>query len=107
MNRAQGPGVPEGYKSVSPWVISRDTNTVIEFAKAAFGADEIGRVDDENGVIGHAAFRIGDSVVLAFDAKPHWPDTLSLPAPLRVGRGRAVRRPGRRPAERNRGGGIT
>ena len=81
MNRGQGPGVPEGYNSVSPWVISRDTNAVIEFAKAAFGADEIGRVADENGVIGHAEFRIGDSVVLAFDAKPHWPDT---PAFLRL-----------------------
>jgi PhnB protein len=81
MNRAQGPGVPEGYNSVSPWVISRDTNAVIEFAKAAFGADEIGRVADENGVIGHAEFRIGDSVVLAFDAKPHWPET---PAFLRL-----------------------
>jgi PhnB protein len=81
MNRAQGPGVPEGYNSVSPWVISRDTNAVIEFAKAAFGADEIGRVADENGVIGHAEFRIGGSVVLAFDAKPHWPDT---PAFLRL-----------------------
>ena len=73
MNRGQGPGVPEGYNSVSPWVISRDTNAVIEFAKAAFGADEIGRVADENGVIGHAEFRIGDSVVLAFDAKPTGP----------------------------------
>jgi PhnB protein len=81
MDRAQGPGVPDGYNSVSPWVISRDTNAVIEFAKAAFGADEIGRVADENGVIGHAEFRIGDSVVLAFDAKPHWPDT---PAFLRL-----------------------
>ena len=81
MNRGQGPGVPEGYNSVSPWVISRDTNAVIEFAKAAFGADEIGRVADERGVIGHAEFRIGDSVVLAFDGKPHWPDT---PAFLRL-----------------------
>ena len=54
---------------------------LIEFAKAAFGADEIGRMADENGVIGHAEFRIGDSVVLAFDAKPHWPIT---PAFLRL-----------------------
>ena len=75
------PVVPEGYSSVSPWVISRDTDALIRFATAAFGAEEISRLADENGVIGHAEFRIGDSVVLAFDAKPHWPDT---PAFLRL-----------------------
>lgn len=77
----RGPGVPEGYSSVSPWIISRNTAALIDFAKAAFDAEEIGRVADEHGAIGHAEFRIGDSVVLAFDAKPDWPDT---PAFLRL-----------------------
>jgi uncharacterized glyoxalase superfamily protein PhnB len=77
----RGPGVPEGYSSVSPWVITRDTAKLIEFVEAAFGAQELGRMADENGVIGHAEFRIGDTVVLAFDAKPEWPDT---PAFLRL-----------------------
>ena len=35
----------------------------------------------EDGSIGHAEARIGDSVVLAFDAKDEWPDT---PAFLRL-----------------------
>jgi len=77
----RGPGVPEGYSSVSPWVITRDTGALIDFATAAFEAVEIARLADEHGVIGHAEFRIGDTVVLAFDAKPDWPDT---PAFLRV-----------------------
>jgi uncharacterized glyoxalase superfamily protein PhnB len=79
--RERGPGVPEGYSSISPWVISRDTATLIDFAKEAFDAEELGRMTDEHGVIGHAEFRIGDSVVLAFDAKPDWPET---PAFLRL-----------------------
>lgn len=77
----RGPGVPEGYSSVSPWIITRNTAALIDFATAAFGADEIARLADEHGVIGHAEFRIGDSVMLAFDAKPDWPDT---PAFLRL-----------------------
>jgi PhnB protein len=77
----RGPGVPEGYNSVSPWVISRDTGRLIDFATAAFGAVELGRMADETGAIGHAEFRIGDTVVLAFDAKPDWPHT---PAFLRL-----------------------
>jgi uncharacterized glyoxalase superfamily protein PhnB len=80
---ASGPGgaVPAGYNTVSPWVISRDTGRLIAFATAAFGAAEIGRVVGDDGRIGHAEFRIGESVVLAFDARPHWPET---PAFLRL-----------------------
>jgi PhnB protein len=67
--------VPEGYHTVTPWIISRDTAGLIEFTKAAFGAEELGRVTGEDGSIGHAEVRIGDSVVMMFDAKPDWPDT--------------------------------
>ena len=79
--REVAPGVPEGYSSVCPWVITRDTDAMIKFATAAFDAAEIARVVDEQGVIGHAEFRIGDTILLAFDAKPDWPDT---PAFLRL-----------------------
>jgi PhnB protein len=73
--------VPEGYSSVSPWIITRDTNALFTFMTQAFGAQEIDRVVGEDGSIGHAEARIGDSVVLAFDSRPHWPDT---PAYLRL-----------------------
>jgi PhnB protein len=73
--------IPEGYHSVTPWIISRDSSRLIEFLTAAFGAEEIARVVGDDGSIGHAEVRIGDSVVMMFDAKPHWPDT---PAFLRL-----------------------
>jgi PhnB protein len=78
---ARDPRVPEPYGTVCPWIISPDTGKVIEFASEAFGAKEIARVTNEDGSIGHAEFFIGESVVLAFDARPHWPDT---PAFLRI-----------------------
>jgi PhnB protein len=67
--------IPEGYHSVTPWIIARDSARLIEFLNAAFGAEEIGRVVGEDGSIGHAEVRIGDSMVMMFDAKPHSPDT--------------------------------
>jgi PhnB protein len=70
--------VPEGYHTVTPWIISRDTAQLLDFVKEAFGAEEIARVYNEDGTIGHAEFRIGDSVVMAFDAKEEWPDTPSF-----------------------------
>jgi PhnB protein len=74
-------GVPEGYHTVTPWIISRDTAGVIDFLEAAFGAEELARVRMDDGSIGHAECRIGDSVVMLFDAKPDWPAT---PAFLRL-----------------------
>jgi uncharacterized glyoxalase superfamily protein PhnB len=73
--------VPEGYHTVTPWIISRDTSRLIEFVATAFDGEEIARVDNEDGTIGHAEARIGDSVVMMFDARPEWPET---PAFLRL-----------------------
>jgi len=67
--------IPEGYHSVTPWIISRDTAKLLDFVKQAFGAEELARVYVENGAIGHAELKIGDSIVMAFDAKEDWPDT--------------------------------
>jgi PhnB protein len=67
--------VPEGYRAVTSWIISRDTARLLDFVKEGFGAEEIARVHNEDSTIGHAEFRIGDSIVMAFDAKERWPDT--------------------------------
>ena len=69
---------PEGYHTVTPWIISRDTAQLLDFVREAFGAEEIARIHNEDGTIGHAEFRIGDSVVMAFDAKEEWPNTPSF-----------------------------
>jgi uncharacterized glyoxalase superfamily protein PhnB len=38
-------------------------------------SQELSCLVDEAGVVGHAEVRIGDSVVMMFDAKPDWPPT--------------------------------
>jgi uncharacterized glyoxalase superfamily protein PhnB len=73
--------VPEGYTTVTPWIIARHTARLIEYVTEAFGGEEIARVLNDDGTIGHAEVRIGDSVVMMFDSKPDWPLT---PAFLRL-----------------------
>jgi len=41
------PPIPEGASSVMPWIISRDTATLLDFMKRAFGAQELTRLYDE------------------------------------------------------------
>jgi uncharacterized glyoxalase superfamily protein PhnB len=36
-----GGDIPEGYGTVTPWLISRDSAELIQFLEAAFGAAEI------------------------------------------------------------------
>ena len=67
--------VPAGYHTVTPFVIVRNAAEFIDFMKNAFDATELSRVVDANNVIGHAEVRIGDSVVMTFDARPTWPET--------------------------------
>jgi PhnB protein len=73
--------VPDGYGTVTPWIISHDTARLIDFVTTAFDGTETGRVLNDDGTIGHAEVRIGDSVVMMFDARLDWPDT---PAYLRL-----------------------
>ncbi len=67
--------VPEGYTTVTPWLISRDTARLIGYMRAAFDAEELARVVMADGTIGHAEVRIGNSIVMLFDARPDWPPT--------------------------------
>ncbi|MEV6239829.1 VOC family protein [Lentzea sp. NPDC051838] len=72
--------VPEGYHTVTPWIISRGrTAELIDFIVEVFDATDLGRVG-EAPEIGHAEVRIGDSVVMLFD-KQDWNPT---PAFLRL-----------------------
>ncbi|WP_030443043.1 VOC family protein [Actinoplanes subtropicus] len=72
---------PAGYTSVAPWVVTPDTGKLLEFVTAVFGGVELGRVPLEDGSIGHAEIRVGDTVVLAFDRRDDWP---AMPSLLRV-----------------------
>lgn len=70
--------VPEGYHAVTPFINVKGAAQLLDFTREAFGAEEIARVESEDGSIGHAETRIGDSVVMMFDSKPEWPWTPSF-----------------------------
>ncbi|GAA2146530.1 VOC family protein [Actinomadura napierensis] len=73
------PQAPEGYGTVTPWIVTRDTAALIGFIEEAFGGEELSRMEVD-GRIGHAEARIGDSVVLMFDS----PFPVETPGLLRL-----------------------
>lgn len=56
--------VPEGYHTVTPYLLVPDAAKIIEFLKGAFGAVERHRTTLSNGAIMHAEVQIGDSRVM-------------------------------------------
>jgi len=61
--------IPEGYHSVTPYLVVDDANAAIKFYERAFGATEKFRMPMGNRV-GHAELQIGDSVVMLADEFP-------------------------------------
>jgi PhnB protein len=62
--------VPEGYHTVTPYLIVRDAARAIEYYKESFGASELMRHVSPGGKIGHAEIRIGDSPIMLADEFP-------------------------------------
>jgi PhnB protein len=62
--------IPDGYHSVTPYLIVKGGAEAINFYKRAFGAVEQMRMASPDGRIGHAEIKIGDSVIMLADEHP-------------------------------------
>lgn len=65
--------IPEGFHTLTPYLVVRDAARAIEFYKRAFGAKDV-RVHkgpDGNSIM-HADLRIGDSILMLSDEFPEW-----------------------------------
>jgi PhnB protein len=63
--------IPDGYHSVTPYLIIRGAAQAMEFYSKAFGAKEQFKMPGPDGKIGHAEMRIGDSVIMLADENPN------------------------------------
>ncbi len=108
---------PDGYSTVSPYLIAAGAQAVIDFLKATFGATDLRRYDRPDGSIMHAEVRIDDSVVMLGEAGGQWQPA---PAHLHVyvddvdatyrraldAGGRSVQPPERKGGDPDRRGGV-
>jgi uncharacterized glyoxalase superfamily protein PhnB len=65
--------VPDGYHTVTPYIVVQDAAGLIEFITSAFGGKERMRMAGEDGSIMHAEVEIGDSVVMIGGASGEFP----------------------------------
>ncbi len=62
--------VPEGYRTVTPYLTIRGGDRAIEFYKRAFDARELVRMPGPGGKLMHAELQIGDSMIMLSDEFP-------------------------------------
>jgi uncharacterized glyoxalase superfamily protein PhnB len=74
--------IPDGYHTVTPYLIVRQAAQTIEFLKNAFGAEPVMEaMKRPDGTIMHAELKIGDSRVMLSEASEKQP---AMPAVLHL-----------------------
>lgn len=62
--------IPQGYNSVTPYLVVKGAARAIEYYKKVFGATETVRMDAPDGKVGHAELKIGNSHIMLADENP-------------------------------------
>ena len=62
--------IPKGYYTVTPYLIVNGAANALNFYKRAFDAEELMRVADPSGKVGHAEIKIGNSPIMLADEFP-------------------------------------
>lgn len=70
--------VPEGYHTITPYLVVEDAEKLIEFIQTIFDGKLVFKMSNDDGKIGHAEMKIGDSHLMLADASDEWEATKTL-----------------------------
>jgi PhnB protein len=62
--------IPEGYHSITPYLVINGAAKAMAFYQQSFGATELARMDGPGGKIMHAEMKFGDSPIMLADEFP-------------------------------------
>ena len=67
--------IPDGYNTVTPYLMVRDAAKFIQFMSRVFGARTVEQIMRPDGRIGHTEIRIGGSMIMLSEASDEHPAT--------------------------------
>jgi PhnB protein len=73
--------VPDGYSTVSVYIMVPDAARVLEFVRTLFDAEVVRTDRRADGTLGHTEVRIGESLLMLADTGDEWP---AMPAALHI-----------------------
>lgn len=62
--------IPDGFHSVTPYLVVDGADDAMAFYRAAFGAVDVMRLAGPDGRLGHAQMRVGNSMIMLSDEFP-------------------------------------
>ena len=62
--------IPDGYYSLTPYLVCKGAAQAIDFYKKAFGAVELMRMPGPEGRVMHAEVKIGNAILMLADENP-------------------------------------
>jgi uncharacterized glyoxalase superfamily protein PhnB len=65
--------IPDGYHTVTPYLIVSEAAKLLEYLKQAFGAEVNECMTGPGGEVQHAQITIGDSKIMMGEARDEWP----------------------------------
>jgi uncharacterized glyoxalase superfamily protein PhnB len=74
--------IPDGYHSLTTFIVVNEAAKAIEWYQDVFGATVLMRNDGPDGTVMHCELQIGDSILQLGDANPQW--GLAAPDPDQI-----------------------
>ena len=65
--------IPEGYQTITPYLILKNAAAFIEFTQKVFNAEVLNKHMRDETVIMHAEVKIGDSIIMFADSTEQYP----------------------------------
>lgn len=65
--------IPEGFNTVTPYLLVKGVSNVIDFLRDAFGAETLLEMPGPDGSLVHAEVRVGDTRLMMGEATDKWP----------------------------------
>lgn len=65
--------IPEYYSPVMPYLVVSDADGFIEFIRRVFNAEEMLRVNNDDGSVMHCEYIVNGGTIMFGEAGGHWP----------------------------------
>lgn len=69
---------PEGYNSLSPYLIVDEAEKLVTLLKSIFNAQQLRRFDREDGTIAHVELQIDDSILMLSSSTKQFPANTTI-----------------------------
>jgi uncharacterized glyoxalase superfamily protein PhnB len=70
--------IPEGYHTITPYLIVEDADKLVEFIEKVFDGKLIFKMQTEAGRISHGEMKIGNSMLMLSEAAGEWKATQTM-----------------------------